>query len=286
MLPKIPRISTEHESLKDIAEWMSAIARRLNTLLPTGGAGIAATSIPGVGTVLQQQLQAMPLGFRLGVIVDQGPVPDAGGDPLADYTDNRYWVKDAYLFSNPDDDDTSVAEPQPEDADEALAFTATNLSEHADGTHSLATDGTVFVWYTRIRSRSASGETVDQAVFAFGGTAAGFSAKVTGGTLIAGEDAKWNYALAEVDLKETLSDGSSVAKTDGRTTASGGRNLLEMNNPSDGLGLMGSGDTVESLSFPLGRVPDNTVVWVHRIAKDCDGIERWYFSSPNQKPGC
>lgn len=105
-----------------------------------------------------------PSNARLGIVTNAGPNGEA------DWTDERYWIKDAVIQGTDYDAPTaslSAVEYAPAvDAnggttDGAYPRCATNLAEIAAGSHLLATDGTQIVWYWQevaMRSDGAADE--------------------------------------------------------------------------------------------------------------------------------
>ena len=87
------------------------------------------------------------LEIWFGKIVDTGPIPDGEVDPLADYEDERYWVKKCYCSKNTGDADEQLTfSIYAADHSDYLHITASNIAELNGGTHNVAADEYVVVF--------------------------------------------------------------------------------------------------------------------------------------------
>src|ERR1700722_16831217 len=75
-------------------------------------------------------------------------VVTSGPDGESDYTDERYWVQRIEIL-NDDDDDTSTLDTDvvPDTSPYYAIVTATNWAEYLTGSHTLADDTPVQVWW-------------------------------------------------------------------------------------------------------------------------------------------
>lgn len=113
----------------------------LSLLLPaTGDDNISLAALPG-GLTAKWTGEANQRESWVGLIASAGP------DEESDHTDNRYWVKKAYIDSETTEDEaiTHDEDPPPRDPNteqrvEQFPVTVTNLAEY--GTHSLPTNET------------------------------------------------------------------------------------------------------------------------------------------------
>ncbi len=153
---KVPGLSTSVKALQPAAEWSRRVAEQLNMVSPiVGGDGIEIAQVPGVGTTVSVQKPLTRGRDILAVIQSTGP----GG--AADYTDNRYWFKRAYLHQTTLMDMSSLAKPEVDPQDNnATAQTFTNLAEAAASTHSLTAGS--FLWVTPVEGRIDSTATINQ----------------------------------------------------------------------------------------------------------------------------
>ena len=147
--------------IRDIARGEALTGVRLSEPYPIirsvqtiTGVGCEVLQIPtalGGGTTIRVPPKSGDQPTIIGKVVKNGPAKpgDSTNTPQADYSDARYWVQIEYVNTAGVYDALSLEDEQALTLNKVqqapVIVTATNLGEYNAGTHSLATDGSVYV---------------------------------------------------------------------------------------------------------------------------------------------